>query len=46
MKKTKTNTTATADEKFGEWHFDILENKKRLIGATLKNMTKLIPIYS
>ena len=36
MNKTKTKTTASVDKEFGDWHFDILENSKRLVRATLK----------
>ena len=36
MKKTKTNTTVTADKQFGDCNFDISENSKRLVRATLK----------
>ena len=34
--KTKTRTTANADEDFGDCYFDISENSKRLVRATLK----------
>ena len=36
MNKTKTSTTAIADKDFGDCYFDILENSKRLVRATLK----------
>ena len=36
MNKTKTSTTANADKDFVDCHFDILENSKRLVRATLK----------
>ena len=36
MNKTKTSTTANADKDFGDCYFDILENTKRLVRATLK----------
>ena len=36
MNKTKTSTTANADKDFGDCYFDILENSKRLVRATLK----------
>ena len=36
MNKTKTNTKASADKKFSDCHFDISENSKRLMPATLK----------
>ena len=34
--KVKTNTTTNADKDFGDCNFDISENKKRLVRATLK----------
>ena len=36
MNKTKTSTTANADKDFGDCFFDISENSKRLVRATLK----------
>ena len=36
MNKTKTNTTTKADKEFGNCYFDISENSKRLVRATLK----------
>ena len=36
MTKTKTSTTANADKDFGDCYFDISENIKRLVRATLK----------
>ena len=36
MNKTKTSTTANADKDFGGCYFDISENSKRLVRATLK----------
>ena len=36
MNKTKTSTTANADKDFGDCYFDISENSKRLVRATLK----------
>ena len=36
MIKTKTNTTASADKEYGDCYFDISENSKRLVRATLK----------
>ena len=45
MNKTKTNTTAAADKEFGDCHFDVSANSKRLVRATLKtydHITKLI----
>ena len=36
MNKTKTSTTANADKDFGVCNFDISENSKRLVHATLK----------
>ena len=35
MSKTKTSTTANADKDFGDCYFDISENIKRLVRATL-----------
>ena len=34
--KYQTNTKATADKKFSDCHFDISENSRRLMPATLK----------
>ena len=36
MNKTKTSTTANADKDFGDCYFDISENSKILVRATLK----------
>ena len=36
MNKTKKSTTANADKDFGDCYFDISENSKRLVRATLK----------
>ena len=36
MNKTKTSTTSKADKSFGDCYFDISENSKRLVRATLK----------
>ena len=36
MNKNKTSTTANADKDFGDCYFDISENSKRLVRATLK----------
>ena len=36
MIKTKTSTTADADKDFRDCYFDISENSKRLVRATLK----------
>ena len=36
MNKTKTNTTANADTEFGVCYYDISENSKRFVRATLK----------
>ena len=36
MNKTKTSTTSNADKNFGDCYFDISENSKRLVRATLK----------
>ena len=36
MNKTKTSFTANADKDFGDCYFDISENSKRLVRATLK----------
>ena len=36
MNKTKTSATANADKDFGDCYFDISENSKRLVRATLK----------
>ena len=36
MNKTKTNNPQTADKEFGDCIFDISENSKRLVRATLK----------
>ena len=36
MNKTKTSTTANAVKDFGDCYFDISENSKRLVRATLK----------
>ena len=36
MNKTKTSVTTNADKHFGDCYFDILENSKRLVLATLK----------
>ena len=40
MNKTKTSTTANADKDFGNCYFDISENSKRLVRATLKTYDK------
>ena len=40
MKKMKRNTIATADKKFDGCYFDISENSKRLVRATLKTYDK------
>ena len=36
MSKIKTRTTAKADKDFGDCYFDISENSRRLVRATLK----------
>ena len=36
MNKMKTNTTAFAVKEFGDCHYNISENSKRLVRATLK----------
>ena len=42
MNKTNTKTTAKADREYGLCYFDISENSKRLVRATLKTYDQIV----